>query len=435
MPHFTGLQEELGRVLEWADLRHEQGIDVREALKGIRRELKRAQARLEKAAPDRTALAREPDALEAIQALRPKGPRKLWDAFPGGRKLKDRMTGAWLGRAAGCTLGVPVEGWSVDAMERLAKRIGQKFPLTGYWAVHPEPDRVQYGASTIRDYLRNGIKAVPVDDDLTYTLLGLLILEQYGPGFTTEDVAAAWQQYLPTACTAEEVALDNLREGVPPSKAGERNNPYREWIGADIRSDPWGYAAPGWPERAAELAYRDAYLSHRQNGIYGEMYFSAVIAAAFAVDSPREALEIGLTEIPRHCRLAKDVRWALQIAPSLKSWREGREAVDKRFPGMHPVHTNNNACLTVFGLLLGGGDFTKTIGETVAMGLDNDCTAATAGSILGAILGIEGIPEHWWKPFRNRTRTYMLGQEWFRNTDVVDRFLRAAGHTWRGQGV
>jgi AcrR family transcriptional regulator len=176
-------------------------------------------------------------------------------------------------------------------------------------------------------------------------------------------------------------------------------------------------------------------LRPREGDRTGSSQVSAVIAAAFAVDSPREALEIGLTEIPRHCRLAKDVRWALQIAPSLKSWREGREAVDKRFPGMHPVHTNNNACLTVFGLLLGGGDFTKTIGETVAMGLDNDCTAATAGSILGAILGIEGIPEHWWKPFRNRTRTYMLGQEWFRNTDVVDRFLRAAGHTWRGQGV
>ncbi|MFN8378970.1 MAG: hypothetical protein U0452_09890 [Anaerolineae bacterium] len=38
--------------------------------------------------------------------------------------------------------------------------------------------------------------SVPVDDDAIYTLLGLLILEAAGPGFTTEDVARARLQYL-----------------------------------------------------------------------------------------------------------------------------------------------------------------------------------------------------------------------------------------------
>ena len=72
----------------------------------------------------------------------------------------------------------------------------------------------------------------------------------------------------------------------PADKAGEKNNPYREWIGADIRSDPWGYMAPADPEYAADMAYRDAFLSHRRQGIYGELFFSAAIAAAFALDDP-----------------------------------------------------------------------------------------------------------------------------------------------------
>lgn len=430
MPYFKDLQKNLDDLLAWADLRHEQGADIGDTLAGLRRELKMAQKDLEKANPGPEMLAKEPNRLENIRQLRPKGPRKLWDSFPGPRALKGRMAGAWLGRAAGCTLGVPVEGWPVASMEALAKRAGQAFPPEDYWADHPEPHRVQYGASTVRDYLQGGVRQVPVDDDLTYTLLGLLILEEYGPGFTTEDVGTAWLKYLPVACTAEEVALNNLRKGIPAAKAADKGNPYQEWIGADIRSDPWGYAAPGWPERAAELAYRDARLSHRQNGIYGEMYFSAAISAAFAVDSAQEALEIALAEIPKDCRLARDLRWALKTAPGLKDWREARETVDARFPGMHLVHTNNNACLTVFGLILGGGDFTKTIGTTVAMGLDNDCTAATAGSILGAVIGIDRIPEHWWKPFRGRTRTYMNGQEWFRNGEIVDRFLEVAERVW-----
>jgi ADP-ribosylglycohydrolase len=231
------------------------------------------------------------------------------------------------------------------------------------------------------------------------------------------------------------VALENLKAGVSWKQAGVKDNPYMEWIGADIRSDPWGYAAPGWPEKAAELAYRDAYISHRYNGIYGEMYFSAVIAAAFAVEHPLEACRIGLTEIPARCRLHADVTWALRQAPRVKDYLHGRKLVDQRFTGMHSVHTNNNACLTIFGLALGGRDVTKVIGNTVAMGLDNDCTAATAGSIAGAVVGLAGVPRHWYEPFRNRCRTYIKGHEWLTNTDIVKRFTRVAAKVWREKAL
>jgi len=346
------------------------------------------------------------------------------------RELTPRMRGAWLARAAGCTLGVPVEAWSVPAMEQLARVGEMAFPPADYWTVHPAPDTNCYETSVFGDYLKGNIKAVPVDDDLTYTLLGLLILEKYGPNFTTENAGEAWVKWLPMACTAEDVTLRNLKKGVRAAKAGAIDNPYQEWIGADIRSDPWGYAAPGLPERAAELAYRDAILSHRGTGVYGAMFFSAAISAAFVVENPLEALGIGLTEIPRDCRLARDIRWALKTAPTLKNWREARAAVDNRFPGMHVVHTNNNACLTIFGLHFGECDFTRTLGIAVAMGLDNDCNAATAGSILGACRGDKSLPVHWYKPFQNKARTYLRGHGLFKNDDIVRRFIRVAATQW-----
>jgi ADP-ribosylglycohydrolase len=419
----------MNEVAHWADQRHEQGVDVSPYVARIKKDLLRARKQLERSRPSVEALSREPNELAAIQALRPHGPRRLWQQPPW-KQLRPRLRGAWMGRAAGCTLGAPVEDWLPEAMEDLAKLGGQPFPPQDYWAVHPRTTRPGYVPNDMRQFLKGGIRCVPVDDDTTYTVLGLLILEEYGPDFTTADVAEMWTRLVTIAFTAEDVALRNLKAGISPGEAGEANNPYQEWIGADIRCDPWAYAAPGWPEKASELAYRDAYLTHRQNGVYGAMFFAAAIAAAFAVDDPLAAIRIGLSEIPKKCRLAHDIRWALRTAPKLEDWRDARQRVLKRFAGMDTTHTNNNACLTVFGLALGKGNFTQTIGQTVAMGLDNDCTAATAGSILGAVVGIANVPEHWWKPFRDKVRTYLTGHEEISARDLLARFERCARQVW-----
>ncbi len=99
--------------------------------------------------------------------------------------------------------------------------------------------------------------------------------------------------------------------------------------------------------------------------------------------------------MPRESRLARGVRWAIAIGPSIKDYRDARRAVDERFSSMHAVRTINNAYLVVLGLMIGGSDVTRVIPETVTMGLDNDRTAATAGSIVGAAVGDKLIPELW----------------------------------------
>ena len=80
----------------------------------------------------------------------------------------------------------------------------------------------------------------------------------------------------------------------------------------------------------------------------------------------------------------------------------------------------------MWGLNIGGRDFTRVIGEIVAMGYDNDCTAATAGSIVGAVVGRSGIPEHWWKNFNNKTLSYLNGHRAFAIDDLLDRFAAQA---------
>ena len=415
----------------YGQLKHEHGCrGIAEILAKTERDLKAAIERLKKLPPEKELSLQEPDDLESIRSLRPEGARRLWPEFDA-EQYSDRLEGALLGRMAGCTLGAPVEFWPIEKMEALAGETGLPFPPQDYWTYVSEPAATRYNLSRRESYTRDKMNGVPVDDDLAYTLLGLLVLEEFGPDFTVADIGKAWLKYLPFACTAEDVALKNLKAGVPADKAAEEDNVYREWIGADIRSDPWGYLAPGWPERAADMAWRDAYISHRRQGIYGAMYFSAVISAAFAVVDPMEALETGLTEIPKDCAMAAAVRWALEVAPQITDYRRARDTMEEKFRGMHPVHTINNACLTIWGVTIGGTDFTRVIGETVAMGMDNDCTAATAGSIVGAVVGKKGIPEQWYRNFNNTVHSYLIGKERFAITGLIDRFTKQARRVWK----
>ena len=423
VPDFVSLAKE---IVLYSQLKHEYGSKgIQPVLKKAEADLKDSIKKLKALAIDKELAAREPNSLRGIKALRPAGPRRLWKSFDAS-EYRERLEGALLARMAGCTLGAPVEFWPIEKMQLLAKELDTPFPPADYWISVPEPFSKRYGLSIRDAYTCGGMNGVPVDDDIAYTLLGLLIAEEFGPEFGIGDVGKAWVKYLPMACTAEEIALDNLKRNVPAEKAGLKDNPYCEWIGADIRSDPWGYMAPGYPEYAADMAYRDAYISHRRQGIYGEMYFSAAIAAAFAVDDPVEALALGLTEIPKDCALAKAVRWALKVAPGIKDYQQARDAMEEKFKGMNRVHTINNACLTIWGITIGGKDVTKVIGETVAMGMDNDCTAATAGSIVGAVVGKRGVPEHWYKNFDNTVHSYLIGKRKFTITGLISRFTKQA---------
>ncbi|MYE27254.1 MAG: ADP-ribosylglycohydrolase family protein [Chloroflexi bacterium] len=372
----------------------------------------------------------EPDDLASILALRPDGVRRQWTSLPD--DFRERLEGSWLGRCAGCTLGSIVEGWTVERMEEWAEYLGDEYPLVDYWSVAEQPHMTKYETSLREDFTPSKMDGVPTDDDLNYTLLGLMIMEEYGIDFSTDQLGEAWIKYLPFAFTAEGIALDNLRKGVPPMQAAEVDNCFLNWIGADIRSDPWGYAAPGWPEKAAEIAYRDAYVSHRRNGIYAAMFFSAAISAAFAVDSTVEALEIGLEEIPADCTLARETRWALDIAPQIGDYRDAAAAIEERYTVMGKAHAVNNTVLTVWGLTVGGDDYSKVIGETVAMGQDNDCTAATAGSIWGAVYGKSAIPKHWYKNFNNKVHTFLYHQTPFAIDDTIDRFIALAEQAHAG---
>ncbi|RFU36213.1 hypothetical protein B7463_g83, partial [Scytalidium lignicola] len=410
------LQERADNITRYAALAAEfgQGAQGTELLSDIKSALDAYLVRFANLAQNPPSDSDEPENLSAIRSRRPNGRRRLVDDLP--IDYINRLRGSILGRGAGCTLGAAVEFHSVEYMEAWAKYFGDVYPPTDYFQRVPDPDRHRYIVGQMKDLTRGQMSFVPADDDTAYTLIGLLTMEAHGPDFTPQQQAEVWRRNFTLTSPengswgvywGERKLLQNLESGVAVPDAGYRNNPNVQSIAAWTRADSWGYLAPGWPEKAAEFAYCDASINHRRNGVYGCMFFAAAISAAFVVDDPVEALRIGLQEIPDGCLLAEGIKWALEIAPQIPSYKEAARLVRERYAGMFEGHAVNNALFVVFGILIGRRDFTKVIGETMAMGFDNDCTTATAGSIVGAVVKEEGIPNHWIEPFQDRLQTYL----------------------------
>jgi ADP-ribosylglycohydrolase len=365
----------------------------------------------------------EPSTLEAIRARRPEGPRRM-DVDAG--TLPDKMLGAWQGRIAGCVLGKPVEGKSKAYVDRYLAAAGMAdldtfFPRLDPWPADLDDALLHHPA--IAGCFDGHITEAQRDDDIDYTILGLHIVEKHGPGFTSENVADEWLELLPfhQIFTAERVAYKNLVNGLRPPETARVNNPFREWIGAQIRADGFGYVNAGNPEGAADFAFRDAAVSHVRNGIYGEMWSAATIAAAFTTDDVREALEIGLSEIPAESRLAEAGRKALAWSREYPTWERCWERAREDYGQLNWVHTINNALWVMIGLLYGEKDFGRTIAIAVRCADDTDCNGATAGSVLGAMLGAAAIPDRWTTPFNDRARSHVTGFDGSRITDLATR--------------
>jgi len=370
----------------------------------------------------------------SLDAMRAACPNRRQDvALPASSRdaLREKIAGGWYGRAAGCLLGKPVEKIPREGIRELLES-NRTWPLRDYISGIGIPPALQtrypWNRHSGRESLRENIVCMPEDDDMNYPMLNLSVFERKRDSFTTEDIAMAWLENLPvmSTFTAERVAYRNLLLGYGPPETALRRNPYREWIGAQIRADVWGWVSPGNPGRAAELAYRDASLSHTGNGVLGSMFIAATIAAAFASNDARDAVAIGLSHIPGDSRLADAVRFSLSLPKREQEWERAVDMIYARYGSYHWVHSVNNTALVVAALLYAEGDFGRAIGNVVMGGWDTDSNGATVGSIAGVLMGRSALPRQWTEPLHDRVRSSMKGLDGSALTDLSDRTLAIA---------
>lgn len=278
---------------------------------------------------------------------------------------RNKILGCWLGKAVGGTLGTPYEG--------------SRGPLS-----------LDYYNPVPTDMLPN--------DDLDLQVLWAFILDQMPTPIIHRDIfAQAWQKHVKFPFDEYGIALRNLAAGIPAPFSGSYDNWFTAGLGAAIRSEIWACLAPGNPELAARYAYEDACVDHADEGLYAEQFLAAIESMAFVEPDLHRLLEAGLGVIPQESRLANAVRDTISWCMDSSDWMAVRTKILERYGSDNFTDVVMNIPFAVMALLLGNGDFGRSICLAVNCGYDTDCTGATVGAILG-ILNPDGIEERWLRP-------------------------------------
>ncbi len=290
-----------------------------------------------------------------------------------------------LGKIIGVYAGRPFEGWTKDALEK-------RFGLVDRY-VHEDLDK----------------PLVVSDDDISGTLTFIRALEDSGlyKDTPTEAFGDLWLNYLIEHQTVlwwggmgrstEHTAWLRLKQGykAPQSGSMELNGKVvAEQIGAQIFIDAFGMVAPGKPSLASELARRSASVSHDGEAVYGAQVVAAMVSAAFVEKNMSRLLDIGVSVIPSSSIIAKvhrDVRsWVRQD----KDWRKTYDRIHniygyRKYGG--GCHMIPNHAIMVMAWAYAPDDFHKSQAIINTAGWDTDCNAANVGSVMGLVVGLEGI--------------------------------------------
>ena len=334
-----------------------------------------------------------------------------------------RVEAAFLGSVCGCVLGKPLEVRLTGEEIRAGLEQTGEWPLTQY-----VPERIRDVLARVHrswpETVRERIAYVAPDDDINYTIMGMLVLEQFGIGFTQGDLRDLWLRHLPIMTTFGPERTTLLKAGVHSLKGSltvtggtpeeitswsEAINPGEELCGALIRADAYGYACPGRPALAAELAWRDSHFTHRRTGIYGAMFVAAAIAAAQVVDDRMAIFETALRFVPQRSRFYERVSDCLAQVRSASDWEDGYNRIHARYGEYGHCRIYQEAG-TLINTLRFAEDVGRGICIQVSQGADTDSFGATSGSLLGAYFGPGHLEQRWLDPLNDDIHS---GMAWF----------------------
>lgn len=305
--------------------------------------------------------------------------------------VTEKIYASLLGKCIGVRLGAPIEGMGG--------------PL------------VRKGYAPVRSYLLD-YGQFAADDDINGPLFFPWVLKDHPIAEVTAEEMGDWMRNIISDGTGffwwggEDIATEhrayaNLKKGIKAPASGSRETNgivLAEQIGGQIFSDCWGWMSLGNIEEAAELARKMSSVTHDGDGIQGGIFVASAVAAAWNSSSIREVIEKAYSMLDPGSGYAAMVREvsefhkAHQNPEDCLKWIEETKGYD-HYPGA--CHILPNTAILLYGLLYGDGDFNGTMRLIAEAGCDTDCNLGNAGSILGMMLGLDGMDPCWITPFED----------------------------------
>lgn len=280
-------------------------------------------------------------------------------------KYRDKILGCWLGKSIGGTLGMPYEG-SANSLN-----------LTFY---NPIPQEI-----------------LPNDDLDLQILWGVLLNTKWDGVVSYENFENAWKENIRFIWDEYGVVRKNLEMGIRAPFSGLYDNAFSNGLGAAIRSEIWACLAPGDPQKAVAMCAIDASVDHHGDGVYAEIFHTALESMAFVESKIEKLIKDALSYIPSDSTLHHAIYDTINWVNETSDTSVIRSNILSKYGSDNFTDVKTNLAFEVAALLLCNGDFSKAICTAVNFGLDADCTGASVGAIMG-IINPSGIPEKWLKP-------------------------------------
>jgi hypothetical protein len=302
--------------------------------------------------------------------------------------LNNKIKGGWAGQVIGCTFGGLTE-----------------FQYNGTMIQDYQP--IPWEKDICKWWFEN---APSLYDDIYMDLTFVDVFEKEGLDASDESHALAFANADYMLWHANQGARYNILRGIMPPESGHwLYNPHSEDIDFQIEADFAGLMSPGMVNTASEICDRIGHIMNYGDGWYGGVYVAAMYALSFVSDDLEYIVTEGLKSVPEQSQfyqcISDVIAWWKQYPDDwTRNWYECQLKWSSDIGCPKGVYTDFNidakinAAYIVIGLLYGEGDFGKTLEISTRCGQDSDCNPASAGGILGTVLGYDRIPEYWKEP-------------------------------------
>jgi hypothetical protein len=305
-------------------------------------------------------------------------------------ELLDKIKGGWAGQVIGCTFGGPTEFRYPGAM------------ILDYQTI-PWDDSL---------IARRFERSPGLYDDVYMDLTFVEVMAREGIDAPAAKHAQAFAHASYPLWHANQAARSNILSGLLPPDSGHwTNSPHADDIDFEIEADFAGLMSPGLVNAGAEICDRVGHIMNYGDGWYGGVYVAAMYSLAFVSADIEFIVEEALKVLPPRSTFARCIAdviaryradpadWKAAWLVVERKWAEDVGCPDFVF-GPGNIDARVNGAYVVIGLLYGHGDFSRTLEIATRCGQDSDCNPASAGGILGTMLGYEAIPAMWRDPLK-----------------------------------